>query len=139
MTAHDGQAGADTEEVGTLGAISTEMVRLYKEQFGRGPTKVRTLWTGDVLTTVLEGTLTRVERNLVGMREHQRLRDTRMFFQYATVREFCEPVERITGRKVRAFVSGIDTLVDGLSIETFVLHPAGYDGPSRIDVDRADS
>jgi len=54
-----------------------------------------------------------------------------MFFQYASVREFCEPVEQITGRTVRAFVSGIDSRVDGLSIETFVLHPEGYTGPSR--------
>jgi hypothetical protein len=42
-------------------------------------------------------------------------------------------VERVTGRKVRAFLSSIDTEVDGLSMETFVLHPKGYDGPSRID------
>jgi hypothetical protein len=56
-----------------------------------------------------------------------------MFFQYATVREFCEPVERLTGRKVRAFLSGIDTEVDGLSTEIFVLHPQGYEGPSRIE------
>jgi hypothetical protein len=70
---------------------------------------------------------------MVRMGEHQRLRDTRMFFQYATVREFCEPVEQITGRKVRSFLSSIDTEVQGLSIETFVLHPAGYDGASRIE------
>jgi hypothetical protein len=50
------------------------------------------------------------------------------------VREFCEPIERITGRKVRAFISGIDTEADGLSVETFVLHPEGYTGPSRIPV-----
>ncbi len=56
-----------------------------------------------------------------------------MFFQYATVAEFCEPVERLTGRKVRSFLSGIDTEMDGLSMETFVLHPEGYDGPSRIE------
>jgi uncharacterized protein YbcI len=110
------------------------MVRLYKEFFGRGPTHTRTDWCGDnILTVTLEGTLTPAERNLVAMGEHQRLRDTRMFFQYATVREFCEPIEQITGRKVRAFISGIDTEVDGLSIEVFVLHPAGYDGPSRIE------
>jgi hypothetical protein len=47
------------------------------------------------------------------------------------VREFCEPVERLTGRTVRAFISGIDTEADGLSVETFVLHPAGSDMPSR--------
>jgi uncharacterized protein YbcI len=117
--------------------ISNAMVRLYKEQFGRGPDSARTQWAGpDALTTFLEDTLTPAERRLVKMGEHQRLRDTRMFFQYATVREFCEPVERITGRKVRSFLSGIDTEVDGLSIETFVLHPAGYTGPSRME--RAD-
>jgi uncharacterized protein YbcI len=114
--------------------ISNAMVRLYKEQFGRGPTRVRTHWAGkDALVVFLEDTLTPAERNLVRMGEHQRLRDTRMFFQYATVREFCEPVERITGRKVRSFLSALDTVVDGLSIETFVLHPAGYQGPSRIE------
>jgi uncharacterized protein YbcI len=114
--------------------ISNAMVRLYKEQFGRGPTRVRSHWAGkDALIVFLEDTLTPAERNLVKMGEHQRLRDTRMFFQYATVREFCEPVERITGRKVRSFLSGLDTEVDGLAIETFVLHPAGYEGPSRIE------
>jgi uncharacterized protein YbcI len=119
---------------GVLAAISTEMVRLYKDQFGRGPNRVRTYWCGDdILTTVLEDMLTPAERNLAKMGEHQRLRDTRMFFQYATVREFCEPVERLTGRTVKSFISGIDTEEDGLSIETFILHPAGSDAPSRAE------
>ncbi len=110
------------------------MVRLYKEQFGRGPTKPRAHRCGsDVLIVVLEDTLTPAERSLVKMNEHQRLRETRMFFRHATVREFCEPVERITGRKVRAVVSGVDTEADGLTTEVFVLHPEGYDGPSRIE------
>jgi uncharacterized protein YbcI len=112
--------------------ISNEMVRLYKEQFGRGPTKARTNWAGsDTVVTVLEETLTPAERNLVRMGEHQRLRDLRMFFQYASVREFCEPVERLTGRRVKAFHSSIDTEAHGMSVEVFVLHPEGYDGPSR--------
>jgi uncharacterized protein YbcI len=115
-------------------AISNEMVRIYKERFGRGPTKTRTHWAGpDAVVVTLEDTLTPVERSLVALGEHQRLRDLRMFFQYATVPEFCEPVERLTGRKVRAFISGIDTEVDGVSTEMFFLHPEGYDGPSRID------
>jgi uncharacterized protein YbcI len=116
------------------------MVRLYKGQFGRGPTSTRTLFAGpDTIVVILEDTLTPAERNLVTMGEHQRLRDTRMFFQYATVREFCEPIERLTGRKVRAFLSSIDAVADGLSMETFVLHPDGYDGPSRGDVDQSPS
>jgi uncharacterized protein YbcI len=116
-------------------AISNEMVRIYKERFGRGPTKTRTQWAGpDVVVVTLEDTLTPVERSLVALGEHARLRDLRTFFQYATVREFCEPVERLTGRKVRVFISGIDTEVEGVSTEMFFLHPEGYDGPSRSDV-----
>lgn len=113
--------------------VSNTMVGLYKASFGRGPTKARTDWLGDdTLIVVLEHTLTQAESNLVRMGEHGRLRDTRTVFQYANAREFCEPIEVITGRKVRAFVSGIDTEADGLSTMMFVLHPDGYDGPSRI-------
>jgi hypothetical protein len=59
-----------------------------------------------------------------------------MYFQYASVSDFCGPSEQVTGRKVRAFISGLDTKADGLSVETFVLHDEGYDGPSRIDLSR---
>ncbi len=45
--------------------------------------------------------------------------------------KFCTPVERITGRTVRAFISGVDTVED-VSIETFVLHPEGSSAPSRM-------
>src|SRR3954467_3902823 len=89
-----------------LNELSNAMVRLYKEQFGRGPTKARSVYAGpDAVLCTLENSFTPAEASLVRMGEHQRLRDTRMFFQYATVREFCQPVEAITGRTVRAFRS----------------------------------
>jgi uncharacterized protein YbcI len=128
--------GDRTEKPSMLSAISSEMVRLYKEQFGRGPTKARTNWSGrDMLVVLLEDTLTPAERNLIALGEYQRLRDTRMLFQYARVEQFCEPIERLTGRKVRSFISGIDAAADGMSLEVFVLHPDGYVGPSRIDLE----
>ena len=127
----DGSRPAGSEHL--LASLSNEMVRLYKQQFGRGPTRAHSHWGGrDSLIVFLEDTLSPAERNLVKMGEHQRLRDMRMVFQYATVAEFCEPVERLTGRKVRSFLSAIDTEVEGLSMETFVLHPEGYEGPSRM-------
>ena len=89
--------------------ISREMVRLYKELFGRGPTKARTEFAGpDIIICSLENTFTPAERSLAEMGEHQRLRDTRMYFQAATSERFREIVERVTGRKVRAFISGLD-------------------------------
>ena len=99
------------------------MVQSYKDQFGRGPTKVRTAYAGrDVVVCTLEHTLTPAERNLQAMGEHQRLRDIRLLFQYAEESRFVIPVERITGRKVKAFISGIDTNAD-IACEMFVLHP----------------
>lgn len=111
--------------------ISREMVRLYKEQFGSGPTKARTEFAGpDIVICTLEHSLTPAEQSLVQMGEHQRLRDTRMYFQHATEEKFRGVVERITGRPVRAFVSGIDTCVD-VSSEVFHLGREG-DEPGPI-------
>ena len=117
------RCGMDLQEV------SNAMVRLYKEHFGRGPTKARTAYAGpDTLISTLEESMTPAEYNMAALGEHQRLRDIRMFFQHATEKEFVEVVERITGRKVRAFVSGIDTHQD-VSSEVFYLEPARAASP----------
>jgi uncharacterized protein YbcI len=103
--------------------VSNAMVRLYKEQFGRGPTKSRTSYAGpDLLVCSLEDSLTPAEKNLRDMGEHQRLRDVRMFFQYASETKFRETVEQITGRKVVAFISGHDVEQD-IAAELFYLQP----------------
>jgi uncharacterized protein YbcI len=107
-----------------LARVSRAMVRIYKEQFGRGPERVRSYWAGqDAIICFLENTLTPVERTLTTMNENQRLRDMRMLFQYAAENEFRAAIEEITGRRVVAFVSGIDTLAD-IASEVFVLEPA---------------
>jgi uncharacterized protein YbcI len=103
--------------------LSNEMVRLYKEMFGRGPTKSRSVYAGrNAVLCTLENSFTPAEHSLVEMGEHERLRDTRMMFQYAARPQFVAIVERVTGRKVRAFVSGVDTETDVAS-ELFYLEP----------------
>ena len=107
-----------------LAELSNAMVQLYKDLFGRGPTKTRTSYAGpDVIVSVLENSLTRAERNMVAAGDHERLRNLRMYFQYQYEAEFVGTVERITGRTVRAFVSGVDTKKD-VSCEVFHLEPA---------------
>ena len=56
------------------------------------------------------------------MDEHQRLRDIRMLFQYTAEKQFRDAVEHITGRRVTAFISGIDTHAD-IASEQFILQP----------------
>jgi uncharacterized protein YbcI len=110
--------------------ISRQMVRIYKEQFGRGPTKVKTDFAGpDVVVTTLESSFTPAEQRLVEMGEHQRMRDTRLYFQHATEPLFKETVEEILGRKVRAFLSGLDASKD-VSAEVFYLERS--DEPSAV-------
>lgn len=108
--------------------ISNAMVGLYKEAFGRGPTKARAQFAGsDTLVVVLEASLTVPERNLVAMGEHQRLREARLFFTYALEHQFRAIVEEALGRRTVAFVSGIDTSRD-VAIEVFTLEPISQDG-----------
>jgi uncharacterized protein YbcI len=114
---HADKRGLEVQE------LTNAMVRLYKELFGRGPTKARTDYAGpDTVVSTIENSLTAAERNLVALGEDQRVREFRMFFQRASEHEFEETVEEITGRKVRAFVSGIDTARD-VSSEVFYLEP----------------
>jgi uncharacterized protein YbcI len=116
--------GTDEERTGLMMVeLSNAMVRLYKDLFGRGPTKARSDFAGpDLIVSRLEHSLTRIERHMANAGEHERLRDLRMHFQYMSEEQFVGTVEEITGRKVRAFVSGIDTKRD-VSAELFFLEP----------------
>ena len=116
--------GTDDERRGLMMVeLSNAMVRLYKELFGRGPTKARTDYAGpDLIVSTLERSLTRIERHMVDAGEHERLRDLRMHFQYLNESQFVKTVEQITGRTVRAFVSGVDTKRD-MAAELFYLEP----------------
>jgi uncharacterized protein YbcI len=130
MTTQSEPQGAAVHDRSPMLEISNAMVRLYKEAFGRGPTKARAQFAGpDTLVVVLESSLTVPERNLVAMGEDQRLREARLFFQYALEDQFRLIVEQALGRRTVAFVSGIDTRRD-VAVEVFTLEPeAASDSP----------
>jgi uncharacterized protein YbcI len=118
-SAQDGGPG----EVRVLSRVTGAMVRIYKEQFGRGPENARTYYAGpDVLICILSDTLTPVERSMRTMGEHRRLRDIRMLFQYAAEAQFRAAVEEVTERRVVSFMSAVDVDTD-LASEIFVLEP----------------
>src|SRR5215204_7604438 len=78
QTMHSDQAvqadgGAPNRVRGVLQELSNEMVRIYKEIFGRGPTRVRADWAGpDAVLCTLEDSLTPAERKMVELGEDQR-------------------------------------------------------------------
>jgi uncharacterized protein YbcI len=104
-------------------AVSNAMVKLHKEQFGRGPTNARSYFAGpDTLVCTLEDSLLPAERTMVEMGEDQRVRETRMFMQVATQASFVSAVEELVARKVRAFASAIDP-APGVIFEVFSFEP----------------
>jgi uncharacterized protein YbcI len=130
-------AASQTEDQrggGVLAAVSSAMVGLHKEQFGRGPTRARADFAGnDVLVCVLDDTLLPAEHTMVEMGDQQRVRESRMYLQVATAHKFITAVEMIIGRKVRAFSSAIDPDHNTV-FEVFAFEPdpsRDGTGPSR--------
>jgi uncharacterized protein YbcI len=131
--------GTPEQATSSLTAVSNAMVRLHKEQFGRGPIAARSSFAGPgMLICVLEQALLPAERKLVSMGDHQRVREGRVAFQAATETEFVDAVEQIIGRKVRAFASGID-VEQNVIFENFLFErQAGGDGNGRSTTERTD-
>jgi uncharacterized protein YbcI len=116
-------AATDRPTGSSLSELSDAMVGLYKEHFGRGPTRARSAWIGDDgVVCVLEDTLTAAEKTLQELGELARLRELRMVFQYALEDQFRGIAERCTGRHVVSFVSGLDAAT-GVATETFLFAP----------------
>jgi len=115
-----------------LSALSSALVTLHKEQFGRGPTRARSNFAGgDTLVCVLEEALLPAERMMVEMADQQRVREARVALQAATSDKFIEAVESIVRRKVVAFASAIDADA-GVVWEIFNFEPGGPKGDGAI-------
>lgn len=116
--------------------IANVMVHLYKDAFGRGPSKARAQFSGsDTLVVLLEDMMTIAERQLVALGEHARVREQRLFLQLALEDKKRSEVERILRRRALACVSGTDPDRD-LAAEVFLLepHPAGNIRHASSDV-----
>jgi uncharacterized protein YbcI len=105
-------------------AISNMVVRTMSEYTGRGPTKARAYITGDLVTVVLQDTLTKGERSLVEDGREELVLNTRKAFQATMRHDLIDGVQEILGRTVLAFMS--DNHIDpDVAAETFVLAPDG--------------
>jgi uncharacterized protein YbcI len=103
--------------------ISTSAVQLLHKYTGRGPTKAKTVITGDLVTILLADTLTKGERTLVEKGKSDRVLQVRHDFQQAMRDDLTALVERHLKRKVIAFMSQ-NHIDPDLAVEVFVLEPA---------------
>jgi uncharacterized protein YbcI len=104
-----------------LAAATNGIVRLFREYYGRGPTKAKSYMLDDrILVCVLEETMTTVEKTLVENGHGDKVRDVRLTFQEAMADEFMREVTQATGRKVIAYHSQL-TLDPDIGFEFFIL------------------
>jgi uncharacterized protein YbcI len=110
--------------------ISRSLVQLYKEHFGKGPTKARTYMADDLVVCVLEGGFWKGEQTL---RDHGRgdaVAESRHAFQESLRTLFVATIEGLVERRVVGFLSAVDPDAE-MSAEMFVLAPAEPDSRSR--------
>jgi uncharacterized protein YbcI len=113
-----------------VSAISNAVVRLLSEYTGRGPTQARTYIDENLITTVLQDTLTKGERSLIRNGETKLVLANRKAYQNAMGPDLVACVEEISGRQVVAFLS--DNHIDpDYAVESFVLSPR--DGGASVE------
>ena len=106
---------------GTLRSdISTALVGLYKEHFGKGPTRCRTYLEPDLVVVILGEGYTAAEQTLFDAGKWYEVRSARQIWQDSMQVLFVDKIEELTGRKVSAFMSANRQDPD-FAVELFVL------------------
>lgn len=111
-----GEAGAGED----LAAVTTGIVGLFREYYGRGPTRAKTYLLDDrYVVCVLRNTMTTVERTLAPSDPDLVIR-VRLTFQEAMADSFIGVVQQTLGRRVLTYHSQM-TLEPDLGFEFFLL------------------
>jgi uncharacterized protein YbcI len=104
-------------------AVTSALIGIHTEWVGRGPRSASTFCSGNVIVTLMHGVRTQVEHALTEADHGETVRRARHVLQDVMQSEFCAAVERLSGRKVLAFIGGDDIGPD-VAAEVFIL-----DGP----------
>ena len=103
--------------------ISTAIVGLYKQHYGKGPTHCRTYLEPDLVVVVLGEGYTVGEGTLFEAGKWYEVRSARQIWQDSMHERFVETIEGLTERKVKAFLSANRQDPD-YAVELFVLEDA---------------
>jgi uncharacterized protein YbcI len=129
-SAREGPAGQ-----GQLAAtISAAVVHVFSEHTGRGPTKARTTLDANMVVVLLQDSLTKGERALVQAGKDADVLHLRRTFQETMRPDLVGAVERLTARKVQAFMSA-NHIAPDTAVEIFLMDRSVEAG-APADADR---
>jgi uncharacterized protein YbcI len=107
-----------------LAEITTRLVKLHAEFYGRGPTKAKSYAVNETIMCMLRGGFTEVEITLMAEGRWEDVERMRRAFQETMRDRFVAAVEEVLDRKVEAYLSQISADPQ-IAIEVFVLVPSG--------------
>ena len=110
-----------------LTALSNAVVQIVREYTGRGPTQARASIRDNVVIVLMQETLLKAEHSLIDDSKAALVIEMRRSFQQTMREDLSAAVERLTERKVIAFMSD-SHLEPDYSAEIFVLAPEQHDG-----------
>jgi uncharacterized protein YbcI len=106
-----------------LAGVTDAMVALHQHYHHRAPVSAKTTLLGDdLLACVMGGVYTDVEKTMIELERSTIVQETRSAFQNAMQHKFIAAIERLSGRRVRAFISNHHVGPD-MEIEFFLLQP----------------
>jgi uncharacterized protein YbcI len=89
-----------------LTAISTSIVGILRDHYGRGPMRAKTYVLDDIITVVMRGSgFTALEQTIMDSGQPDRVIAMREDFQRVMTERYKQTIEELTGRKVLAFLS----------------------------------
>jgi uncharacterized protein YbcI len=106
-----------------LAEVTNRIVAFMREHYGRGPIKAKTYVLDNLIVCVLSDGFTAIERTMMEGGEPDRVLEMRRDFQRMMKERYSAMIERLTGRKVLAFLSQAHVEPD-LTVEIFLM-----DGP----------
>jgi uncharacterized protein YbcI len=122
-----------------LSAISTQIVSILREHYGRGPMRAKTYVLDDLVVCVLRNGFTAIEQTMVTSGEPERVVEMRRDFQRMMGNKYRGLIEDLTGRRVVAFLSQAHIDPD-ITLEVFLLDrpiegfgAAEFITPKRLD------
>lgn len=107
-----------------LATISTTIVGIMREHYGRGPMRAKTYALDDIIVCVLRGSgFTPLEQTIMDDDGADRVVAMRHEFQRLVASRYTQAIEQLSGRKVLAFLSQAHVEPD-ITMEMFII-----DGP----------
>ena len=101
-------------------AVTSALVGIYRKHLGRGPSSASTYQHENAVAVIMHDVMTNAEKSLALSGSEPAVTNMRHLYQKTMEADFKEAIERLSGRRVVAFISGNHVDPD-IALEFFMM------------------